>query len=173
MWYAPRVRLDFPPVVLRSRDPDEHSALRSANGADLDGEHAARVIVRVFLAFVAVLVAVFLAGCSQLAALGEGARTARDVAKTACAVIAGTDGSPAEVTAALAAALRDIVAQQAIAAARDEAHRAEVAALRRVIEASFAATREASERIGTLAGAAPVVVPPCPTLTPIAPGGGS
>lgn len=159
------------PVSLLPRDPDETAALRSANGADLEGERNTRVIVRVFLAFAALLVVLFLAGCSSLAALGEGARTARDVARGACAILEASDGgSPAEVTAALAGALRDITAQQAASAARDEARAAEVRALVRVADASFAAAREASERIGTLAGSAPVVVPPCPVLAPIAPG---
>lgn len=158
------------PVTLIPRDPDERDAIRAADGADLEGEHAARIVVRVFLAFVAVLVAVFLAGCSSLAALGEGARTARDVARGACAILeASNGGSPAEVSAALAGALRDITAQQAASAARDEARAAEVRALVRVTEASFAAVREASERIGALAGSAPVVVPPCLALAPIAP----
>lgn len=148
------------------RDPDETAALRSANGADLEGEHSARIVVRVFVAFVALLVALFPAGCSSLAALGEGARTARDVARGACALLEASDGgSPAEVTAALAGALRDITAQQAASAARDEARAAEVRALVRVADASFAAAREASERIGTLAGNAPIV-PPCPVASP-------
>lgn len=159
------------PVLLIPRDPDERDAIRAAEGADLNGERAGRVVKGVFLAFVAVLVAVFLAGCSSLAALGEGARTARDVARGACAILEASDGgSPAEVTAALAGALRDITAQQAASAARDEARAAEVRALVRVADASFAAAREASERIGALAGTAPVVVPPCPAPAPIAPG---
>lgn len=155
------------PITLTPREPDDEAALRSANGADLEGEHSARIVVRVFVAFVAVLVAVFLAGCSSLAALGEGARTARDVARGACAILGASEGgSPAEVTAALAGAIRDIVAAQAEAAAKDEARREEVRALVRVADASFAAAREASERIGTLAGNAPIVVPPCPAAAP-------
>ncbi len=125
------------------------------------------MIAQVFVAFVVLLVALFLAGCSSLAALGEGARTARDVARGACAILnASEGGSPAEVTAALAGAVREIVARQAATAAADERHREEVRALVRVADASFAAAREASERIGTLAGGAPVALPPCPVAAP-------
>jgi hypothetical protein len=156
--------LEILPVNLIARDPDEAAALRAANGADLDAESSTR---RALVGFGVVLVALLaspLLGCSSLAALGEGARTARDVARGACALLdAAEGGSPAEVTAALAGALRTITEQQATAAAAREEHREEVLALVRLADANLSAAREAAERIGKLAGGAPVACP-APTV---------
>jgi biopolymer transport protein ExbB/TolQ len=158
--------LQILPILLVDRDGDHADALRSANGADLQGEQSTRVIVRVFLAFALLLVALFLASCSSLAALGEGARTARDVARGACALLdAAEGGSPAEVTAALAGALRTITEQQATAAeARGD--REAVRALLRSAEASMLAARAAAEEIAKLAGGAPVACPASSTVAP-------
>lgn len=150
------MRLDFPPIILRPRDPDERAALRAADGADLDSEHAARVIVRVFLGFVAVLVATFvLSGCSSLAAAAEGARTARDVARGACALL-GADGGD-DATAVLADALRAITEVSAKEAAA-RGHQAEAVALLHAAAQSMNAARASYEGLAALAGK----TPPCP-----------
>lgn len=148
------------PVLLLPRDPDEEAALRAAEGADLDGEHSARVIVRVFAAFVVLLVVLFLAGCSSLAAAAEGARTARDVARGACALIGADSGDDA--AAVLAEALRAITEANARDAAA-RGHEAEARVLLASAAAAMQAARTSHEGIARLAGA-PV---PCPAPAPV------
>lgn len=156
------MNLSFPPVSLRPRDDDERAALRSANGADLDGEHATRVVLGAFLGFVLALVGAFvLSGCSSLAAAADGARTARDVARGACALLGA--GESDDATAVLAEALKSITEQAAKDAAA-RGHEAEAVALMRSAAASMGAARVSFEELSRLAGNAP----PCPAPAPSA-----
>ena len=56
---------------------------------------------------------ILLAGCAELGAIGTGLQTARTVAKTACAILEGTDGSSTAVLAALAKRHQQTAEQQA------------------------------------------------------------
>lgn len=105
---------------------------------------------------------ILLAGCAELGAIGTGLQTARNVAKTACAILEGTDGSSTAVLAALAKLQQQIVEQQASDAAEKGADRAQVAAQLQALAAIAEAQRVAWAPLATLAGDRPVKLAPCP-----------
>lgn len=157
------------PVSLLPRDPDETAALRSANGADLEGERNARVIVRVFLGALAALVlSALLSGCSPAdwAAVDAAGRVAK---VTSCA-ICNSSGGAVDQAAEHARALREIFdAIAELAAAKDPAT---VAKIRAELALSQARERALAEQLLELASASAVAPPaadPAPASSSSAP----
>jgi hypothetical protein len=108
-----------------------------------------------------------LAGCTPaaLAVLSTGAQTAEDVARVGCSLL-GSAQTPTDQLAAAAAFQRAITEALARGALERGASEAEVEAILRSMAALTEAIRAQSDRIGTLAGAGPVRVAPCPALPP-------
>lgn len=112
-----------------------------------------------------------LCGCSALgglAGVGAGLQTAESVAKTACAILQGTDGSSSAVLAALADLQKQIVEAQAARAA-ERADPAAVEAMLRALASLADAQRQTALQLGQLAGEHPVRIEPCPATPPTTP----
>lgn len=155
------VTLTFAPVETIP-DEDRRAALDAANGTDLVLRRWTRIGRGVVVALGLFLAVRLLVGCSELGAVGEGMRTARDVAKIGCALLGAGDGSTADVLAATAAmqkALLEASAAQAKAnganAATIDGLVASVVVLSRAVEANARPVVEAG-------GNAPARLPPCP-----------
>lgn len=142
-------------------DPARREALDAADGADLVQRRWGRIFAWLGVA-VALWIALHLVGCAGLGAVGEGMRTARDVAKIGCAILAASDGSTSDVLAATKDMQRALIESSAATAKANGADEktidglvASVAVLARTLEA-------ASKPIVEAGGNAPAKLPPCP-----------
>ncbi len=153
--------LAFAPVETIA-DPRRRDMLDAANGVDLTLRRWTR-IARAVVVVVGLLVTVrLLVGCTELAAIGEGARTARDVAKMGCALLGAGDGSTADVLAATAKMQQALLEASATAA---KANGADARTIDGLVEsvAVLARTIEANARpVVEAGGNAPAKLPPCP-----------
>jgi hypothetical protein len=105
------------------------------------------------------LAIVFLCGCSSLGAIGAGLQTANNVAKTACALLAGAD-SNTEVLARLAEMQKAIIEGQAARASERDPAASE--AMLRILAAYAEGQASTARQLAALAGEKPVKVEPCP-----------
>lgn len=153
--------LRFAPVETID-DPDRADRLAAANGVDLVKRKWTRIAWGALLAVALFIAAHILVGCSELGAVGEGMRTARDVAKIGCALLGAGDGSTADVLATTKDMQRALIEASAATAKANGADArtidglvASVAVLARTLEA-------ASKPIVEAGGNAPAKLPPCP-----------
>lgn len=151
------------PCELVPRDDDTSRALDAANGyregRALDRRDA---IVAGFVVLAFVLLGILLSGCSSLAALGQGAATARDVAKAGCAILAATDGTTGDTLRATQELQREILTASAGAAVASGADPSAVERDMKTIATLAEALRLASSAIVQQGGTAPAKLPPCP-----------
>lgn len=156
------VTLDVVPVALVN-DKAREDGLAAANGRDLVQERVTHVVRVAAIVFALLFVIRCLCGCSELAAIGEGAKTARDVAKLGCAILNGTDGSSADVLARTQDLQRAILEADAKKAIEKGADAAQVEEDRRTIAALADTLRIVSSGIVKAAGNGPARLPACPS----------
>lgn len=156
----------FTPCEMRPRDEGTERGLLAANGANPDRGLTIRDAFGVFV-FIMLFVILFLvSGCSSLEALGEGARTARDIARIGCAVLEGTDGSTKDVLERTQALQRELLATAAKEAAAQGVSEERLQQDMRTIEALADTLRTVSLAVVQASGNAPAKLAPCPTPAP-------
>lgn len=157
------VTLAIVPVELQD-DPARAEALAASNGRDLSRERVTRTAITIAFFVVVLAVTRCLLGCAALAGAGPALQTARDVAKTGCAILAASDGSSADVLARTQDLQRAILATAAQDATAKGADVARVEQDMKTIAVLADALRTVSLAIVQAAGNGPAKLPPCAAL---------